>query len=126
VPLVNLETLLPAKQAFLVEIENDYIELSPVNAGVPHSSVLEPLLYLLFTMDLQISPETTSATFADDTAVIPTDNDLVIASSKLQTNLLAVQSWLTKWRKKANGSKATYITFTKQGRTCPLVHINNV
>jgi hypothetical protein len=87
---------------FPVKIENGYTELSPLNSEVPQGSVLGPLLYLLFTADLPISPETTLATFADDTAVITTDNDPAIASSKLQINLLAIQSWFKKWRMKAN------------------------
>jgi hypothetical protein len=97
---------------FLVKIENDYTELSRLKTGVPQGNVLGPLLYLLFTADLPISPETTSAAFADDTSVIATNNDPAIASRKLQTNLLAIQSWRTKWRMKANGSKSTHITFT--------------
>jgi hypothetical protein len=39
------------------------------------------------------SSESTTATFADDTAVLTTDSDPAIASQKLQTNLLAVQNW---------------------------------
>jgi hypothetical protein len=96
---------------FLVKIENEYMELSPLNAGIPQGSVFGPLLYLLFTADLLISPKTISATFADDTAVIATDNDPAIASSRLQTNLLTIQSWLAKWRMKANGPKSALITF---------------
>jgi hypothetical protein len=49
-----------------------------------------------------------------------------IASCKLQTNLLAIQSWLATWRMKVNGSKATHITFTRRRGTCPPVHINNI
>jgi hypothetical protein len=55
---------------------------------------------------------------ADNTAVIATDNHPAITSSRLQTNLLAIQGWLAKWRMKANGSKSTHITFTMRRGTC--------
>jgi hypothetical protein len=38
----------------------------------------------------------------------------------------AIQSWLTKWRMKANGSKSTHFTFTTQRVTCNLANISNV
>jgi hypothetical protein len=43
---------------------------------------------------VQTSPESTTAKFADDTAVVVTDSDPAIASHKLQTNLLEIQNWL--------------------------------
>jgi hypothetical protein len=88
-------------------------------------SVLGPFLYLLYTADLPTSPDSTIATFADDTAILATDHDPAIASKKLKTSLLAIQQWLTKWRLKANSSKSTHVTFTTRRATCPGVYIYN-
>jgi hypothetical protein len=55
-----------------------------------------PLVYLLYTADLPTSPESTTATFAADTAAVATNSDPAIASQKLQTDLAIIQNLFKK------------------------------
>jgi hypothetical protein len=72
------------------------------------------------------STESTTATFADDTAVLATDSDPDIPSQVLQTKPDAVQKWLKRWRTKADESNLVHVTLTTRRETCPPVHTNSV
>jgi len=110
---------------FLVKYQDTTTALHKIQAGVPQGSVLGPMLYLLYTADLPTTNGAATATFADDTAVIASHTDPVIASQMLQTNLNAMQEWLKKWRIKANESKSVHVTFTTRRETCPRVTLND-
>jgi hypothetical protein len=60
--------------------------------------------------DLLSSPDTTTATFADDTAVLAIDTNAVAASQKLQPA----------------STPSTPITFKNRRETCPAVYINEL
>ena len=54
---------------------------------MPQGSVLGPLLYLLYTVALHNMADSTTATFADDTAVLTAHEDPAIATHRLQIQL---------------------------------------
>ena len=79
--LHKIEQLLPTQYSqllksylsdryFRVKLWEEYSDLKPSKAGVPHGSVLGPVLYLIFTNDISQPTGTTVATFADDTAIL--------------------------------------------------------
>ena len=57
-------------RTFYVHYEEAKSRDKTIAAGVPQGSVLDPLLYLMYTAVILTHNDTTLATFADDTAVL--------------------------------------------------------
>ena len=56
-----------------------------VYAGVPQGSILEPILYVLYSEDISTIQSAMIAMYADDTAILPKPKDYRVASTQLQT-----------------------------------------
>lgn len=72
--------------------------LCGIKAGVPQGSVLRPILYLLYTFDIPITQSALMGTFADDTAILASHANPMIANAILQNNLNKISNWLKRWR----------------------------
>lgn len=97
---------------FRVRHGNEYSELKKISAGVPQGSVLGPILYLLYTRDIPNDENVIIATFADDTAVVAVDVNVVNSTNKLQSAINKVSGWTKRWRIRLNESKSTHVNFT--------------
>ena len=72
---------------------NDYVsDEFNIRAGVPQGSVLGPTLYLLYTSDLPVCNELVISTFADDTAILSSNEDPQVASKNLEECLRYVET----------------------------------
>lgn len=114
-----------SQRHFIVKQKDHFSNIYEIAAGVPQGSVLGPLLYLIFTSDLPKGPNTSIATFADDTAILASHENSTCASNMIQFNLNLIQNWMVKWKIKANENKSNHITFTLRKDTCPPVKLNN-
>jgi hypothetical protein len=76
-----------SERYFQVKYNNAYSRYELAKSGVTQGSVLGSLLYLLYRADLPTTNNTTTATFADDTALQATNSDPALASQQLQYHL---------------------------------------
>ena len=116
----------PTKRQFMIKYLDAITTIFPIEAAIPQGNVLGPLLLSIYTADLPISTEITIATFANDTALLASHANPIIASSTLQRGLDSMEKWFHKWGFKINEKKSTHVTFTLRKQACPQVSINNI
>jgi hypothetical protein len=83
-----------ASRMFQVRHQEAHTSLYPILAGVLQDTILGPILYTIFTADLPEAEQTLTATYADDTAILASHEDPIVATSKLQTHLHRIEHWL--------------------------------
>ena len=95
--------------------------LRKVDCGVPQGSSLDPLLLLLYLNDLPLTSQFTTTSFADDTLLALSDDNLAKLECRVKAQLRHIDLWLKQNKLTLNHSKTTYSLFNKQ----PHVPINS-
>jgi hypothetical protein len=90
--------------------------------------VLGPAVYHIRTGHLLISGNTTTAHYADETAILDLHEGPAIASIKLKATISKIEDSRKKWRVKINQSKSSRAgsTFALRNQTRPAVQMGNV
>ncbi len=78
--------------------------MTPVTSGVPHGSVLAPVLFIIYINDINVELNNLISKFADDMEIgnsIITDHDNV----SLQEDLRKISEWYQRWEMPFNANK---------------------
>ncbi len=82
------------------------IQFKIAKAGVPHGSVLGPLLFLIYINDMCDDLNSDSFLFADDTNIFKVVNNNVLQAAKIiNEDLDKINSWTKKWLVSINTTK---------------------
>lgn len=86
-------------------------------SGVPQGSILGPLLYILYVLSLRAAGlKARYFTFADDTALVYTGEDLNIMQKEINDDLERYDNWLTQNHLKINKDKTVFMMFKQKNK----------
>ncbi len=114
-----------SNRSFRVKVSNSYSNFYPIKCSVPQGSVLGPLLFLVYINDIPLTNimnnkfcKSSSSLFADDLAALFQYNHskrstLVRVEGIINSYILSVTEWLSKWRLNMNANKCCYTVFSK-------------
>ena len=87
-------------------------KLISVKCGVPHCSILGPLLFIIYMNDLfSVSKFSFTILYADDTCVLMNGKHLEDLVTRMQKELNSLYTWLQANKLSLNGQKKYYIIF---------------
>jgi hypothetical protein len=112
-------------EKFKVRHDNAFSPLFDIEAGVSLGRDLSIDFYNIFTMDIPKTDNTLLATFADNTAILSSNDDITIAAQHLQEHLNLINNWANNWMISINESKSSQVTFALRPGICPTIKLKN-
>lgn len=94
----KLGSLPPVETILRVKFEDDYSGTKQLNADVPQSKVLGPILDLLYTSDILIIEDIVFGTFADETVIRSRGNIFKGTAFKTRSALDRKSIWTREYR----------------------------
>ena len=85
---------------------------SPVVSGVPHGTVLDPILFIIYINDILTNVTLTVTIYADDTKIYRTINEPDKNIPAIQLDLNRLSDWATKWQLRFNLEKCEVMRAT--------------
>ena len=127
-PILNLLRTFLTNRKQYVRLDNYSSETEISECGVPQGSVLGPLLYSLYVLNLKIAGlEAQYYTFADDTVLIYSSEKINDLEYKVNTDLKLYTSWLLHNKLRINIEKTKFLLFKQKSKMIanPHIIINN-
>ena len=83
-------------------INGSYSDYASIESGVPHGSVLGPLLFLIYINDLERNIKSNIKSFADDTMLFSIEENPEISANDLNQDLDVINQWAHQWKLEFN------------------------
>ena len=105
--------------------------MTNVEAGVPHGSILGPLLFLVYINDLPENLVSNPKLFADDTSLFSVIHNKHLSAQNLNEDLNKINHWAFQWKMSFNpdpSKQAQEVIFSRklQKSIYPPLHFNNI
>ncbi|XP_049880538.1 RNA-directed DNA polymerase from mobile element jockey isoform X1 [Pectinophora gossypiella] len=113
------------ERSIQVRVQGSLLEPRRVWRGLPQGSVLSPLLYSLYTYDLELCVNSFCSVlqYADDLVLYVSSDSLEEATTKLNQALLYLEDWLSDHGLSLSVGKSSAVVFTRK-RSFPDVDIS--
>jgi hypothetical protein len=110
-----------------VYVNGSSSDVLPLKVGVPQGSCLGPLLYLLYTNDINyLLKDTNVVLFADDTALVERNASPKLLLYSLSCYLNMILDWSNYNKLSINLKKTKWIFFTNRKVLIPKLYLNDI